>query len=164
MKTHGMSNHKFYNTWISVKKRCDRQNCTEYKDYGGRGITHSDSWSLFINFKKDMYMSYLKHAKEFGEKETTIDREDVNGNYCKENCRWQTRKEQCNNKRNNLILEYNNEKLPIIEMAKKYNMKLSTLYSRLWRGWNVEKAITKPLKNRSKTNIIGGKNVYTITD
>lgn len=46
---------------------------------------------------------YEKHVKEFGEKQTTIDRIDVNGHYCKENCRRATIKEQQNNKRVHVI-------------------------------------------------------------
>lgn len=57
-------------------------------------------WKDFESFKNDMYESYLLHIKEHWIKNTSIDRIDNNWNYCKENCKWATRKEQSVNKRN----------------------------------------------------------------
>ena len=61
-------------------------------------------WNSFEEFKNDMYESYLAHVKEYWEKDTTIDRIDPNKDYCKENCRWATIKEQAINKKSALQL------------------------------------------------------------
>lgn len=61
-----------------------------------------DKWLEFNGFKEDMWDSYILHIKEFGLKHTTLDREDNNKNYCKENCRWATLYEQVENRRNQI--------------------------------------------------------------
>ncbi len=93
-----------YHSWNSMKNRCNNKNLKEYKNYGGRGIKYDSSWELFENFYKDM-----------GErpKGTTLDRIDVDKDYCKENCRWATKEEQQRNqrthKRENVGITYDNK-------------------------------------------------------
>lgn len=71
-----------YRVWVGVRQRCNNSNDTNYDYYGGRGITICDRWSKFEDFLIDVGMAPTpKH---------TLDREDSNGNYNKENCSWQT--------------------------------------------------------------------------
>lgn len=98
---HGESKTRFYKVWLDMKARCFNPNKVRYSHYGGRGIKVCDSWLKFENFYRDMYESYLDHVKIYGEKQTTIDRVNVNGNYCPENCKWATYKEQNSNTRKN---------------------------------------------------------------
>lgn len=133
--THGMTGTRFYKIYQGIGQRCNNSNDIAYKYYGGRGI--KCLWSSFENFKEDMYESYLDHVNEFGEDNTSIDRIDVNGNYCKENCKWSTQQEQANNKRNNHIVEVNGEILTVPEAARKYNINYSTIHTRLRNGRDI---------------------------
>lgn len=96
---HGMRGSKFYTMWQNMKDRCTNPNNDKYIHYGGRGVSFCDDWSNFENFKEDLYESYLEHIKYFGEKQTTLDRINVDGNYCKENCKFSTQQEQVINRR-----------------------------------------------------------------
>lgn len=96
---------RFYLIHNDMINRCNNPNYKQYKDYWWRWITYDKIWYKFENFRDDMYESYLEHEKKFWTKNTTIDRIDVNWNYCKGNCKWATRKEQNNNKRNALLVQ-----------------------------------------------------------
>jgi len=96
---HGLSSTRFYRVWANILKRIDDPKSTSYKNYGGRGIKVCPEWRKFENFKNDMYESYLKHVDQHGEKETSIERINFDGDYHKNNCKWATRIQQNNNQR-----------------------------------------------------------------
>ena len=95
----------FYVLYRWIKKRCDCKNNISYKNYWGRWI--KCEWNTFEEFKNDMYESYLEHINKYWRLNTSIDRIDNDRNYCKENCKWATRREQMNNRRNTLFTVVN---------------------------------------------------------
>ena len=81
---------RVYNVYKQMKRRCFLKTSKDYPRYGGRGITTSNDWvNSFETFLRDMGIP---------EKGLQLDRIDSNGNYCKENCRWATPKQQSNNR------------------------------------------------------------------
>jgi hypothetical protein len=134
---HNMSNSQEYKIYSGMKMRCSNKKHKEYKRYGGRGIKVCERWETsFENFFTDM-----------GErpKGMSLDRIDVNGNYCKENCRWATSYEQNNNKRNNVRITFNGKTMTAGQWSNELGFKKSVLTERIKRGWSIERAISEPL-------------------
>ena len=139
--SHGMSRTKEYSTWSKMRSRCYNKNSKDYPDYGGRGIKTSEEWSDFSSFFKDMGAAPTKKH--------SIDRINVNGDYSKDNCRWATANQQARNKRTNLIIEYNGERLCLIDMCEKYNLAYKYTSKRLKNGWSIERIIEARKKQRN---------------
>jgi len=93
---HNMSKTRFYKIYRWLKNRCEYIKWKDFFRYWWRWI--KCEWKTFDEFYKDMYKSYLEHLENFWEIQTTIDRINVNWNYCKKNCRWATLSEQQLNK------------------------------------------------------------------
>jgi len=139
---HGVSKTRFYHIWQGMKQRCLQESYEAYPKYGGRGIKLCDRWKDIKKFKKDMYKSYLSHCKEYGEKQTSIDRIDNDGNYDPSNCRWATCKEQSNNTRynvkNQVMEDLDGSSKTKKEIANKYNIKLKRLNYLLRHGFSLK--------------------------
>jgi len=73
-----------------------------------------------------------------------MERVNNHGNYEKKNCAWKTDTDQARNKRNNVILELNGERLCIAAWAEKTGISVKNMYARKKRGWNDERIITTP--------------------
>jgi hypothetical protein len=101
--------------------RCLDPDATGYKDYGGRGITICERWFDLRNFLTDM--GPLPEGR-------TLDRIDVNGGYEPENCRWATSAEQGRNRRNNVWLTLDGERLTLSEAARKSGVDSSVAWRR----------------------------------
>lgn len=127
-----------YKTWACMIQRCNNPNNTKYPDYGGRGITICNRWKKFYNFLKDMEEVPTGYQ---------IERIDNNGNYCKLNCKWATRKEQARNRRNNHLETYGGKTQCLAIWAEEYNIPYATLQARLDKlNWSIKRALTTPIK------------------
>ena len=99
---HGMRWTRLYQTWTNIKTRTKSKGRNR-KYYLDKGIGVCDRWQIFKNFMEDMVTSYETHVKEFGEKETELDRIDNNKGYELNNCRWVTQKKQWENRNDKRI-------------------------------------------------------------
>lgn len=134
---HQLYQSRIYRIWANIKARCFNQNHRDYKQYGARGITMCDEW------KHDFLIFYDWAIANGYTDSLTIDRINNDGNYEPDNCRWATRKEQCNNYRKNHLLEYNGEVHSIAEWSEITGINYFTLRDRINRSkWSIEKALT----------------------
>jgi len=117
-------NNKTYRAWVNMITRCQNPRSTQYAWYGARGITVCDRWQKFLPFFEDMGESAPG---------MTLDRIDSNGNYCPENCRWATMNVQAVNKRNNVWIEIDGEKLTQSQWAKRVGCKDQEISTRRLR-------------------------------
>lgn len=128
-KTHGMKKSSEYGIWIGIKERCFNKNDLAYHNYGGRGITMSDEWRHgFVAFYRDMGP---RPSKDY-----SIERIDVNGNYCKENCIWATDDVQARNTRKTVKLWYKGREMVQVDIIKEMGINPATFSTWLKRGLN----------------------------
>lgn len=133
--THHESNTPLYAVWNGMKSRCYNPNSTFYNYYGGRGICICDDW-------KNSYVKFRDWALENGyDSGLSIDRINVDGNYCPENCRWIDCVAQANNRRSNRIFTFNGETHNLKEWSNILGINYKKLHRRISSGWNFERAI-----------------------
>lgn len=134
--THGYSKSIEYASWINMRERCLTPKHKSYHNYGGRGIKVSPKWiNSFENFIKDMGN---KPSKNY-----SLERINVNKNYCKSNCKWATIEEQAKNKRRTLKYMYKGKLTPLIDISKKVGLSYNIINGRLHRGQSINNAIRK---------------------
>lgn len=135
--THGLTRfHPIeYRCWCHLRQRCNNQKSKDYPDYGGRGIKVCQRWMKFENFLEDM------GRRPEG---MTLDRIDVNGNYCPENCRWATGKQQIEGRRISVKFSLNGKTLSVTDWSAITGISYKTLISRRYYGWTDERILTAP--------------------
>lgn len=140
---HGEYKTRLYSIWKGMKDRCYYPKTKGYKNYGGKGIKVCDEWQTYIPFR-DWAL-----ANGYSD-ELTIDRKNNNKNYCPENCKWSTMKEQRHNSSQNRFITYNNEKHTIDEWSAITGINYHTIRNRLRRGWSIKDTLTKPVQKQRK--------------
>lgn len=137
--THGLSwKSRLYSIWNGMKSRCYNSNQKSFANYGARGVRICDEWMDFSSF----YNWAINNGWNESDKNISIDRINVDGNYEPCNCRFVTNKQQANNKTTSHFLSFNGETHTIAEWSEIVGLDQSALYYRITHGWDVEKALT----------------------
>jgi len=147
-KTHGLSGTRLFNVYRKMIARCYDEKHNGYSNYGGRWIIVCDEW-------KSDRCAFFKWAQLHGyTKNLTLDRKDNNKGYYPDNCRFVSRQDQMNNRRNTRFVTVGNETKPLSDWARQYNVNPSVLRGRLNLGYSAIDALTSRniggLKNARK--------------
>lgn len=138
--THGKTNHKLYTTWESMKSRCYKPLNDNYKYYGGRGI------EVCLEWREDFSKFYEWAMSNGWDSELTLDRIDVNGDYCPENCRWVTWDVQRNNRRDIMQITAFGDTLTSSQWQLCTGVPSRTIIWRIRNGWTPEDAVSIPVR------------------
>lgn len=140
--THKQSGTRIYRIWQGIKRRCENVNEPCYYRYGGRGIKVCDEWN------KD-FIAFYEWAMSNGyADDLSIDRIDNNGNYCPENCRWSTNKEQCNNRRTNVLYKIGNATKTLMQWCEIFEVDYQDVRARFHRGVNSTDELFHPVRSQ----------------
>lgn len=124
----------WYGSYHSMMDRCYREKARNYPWYGGRGIKVCDEWHDIEKFEQWAISSGFKQGM-------SLERKDVYADYSPDNCVWATAKQQANNRRNTLWIEYNGEKHTVSEWSDILGICRSTISNRYYRGLPIEKVL-----------------------
>lgn len=142
--THKESRSRLYRVWIGMKGRCNNCKNKAYSYYGGRGIKVCQDWD-------ESYALFRDWALANGYQENlTIDRIDVNGNYCPENCRWVSMKVQMNNTRANRRITLNGETKTMAEWSESTGLSYETIRNRTIKGKPADEVLQMLKAGREK--------------
>ena len=140
---HGMESSAEHRAWCALKGRCTNPNNRKWSCYGGRGIKVCDRWmNSFEAFYADMGPRPSKHH--------SVERYDVNGDYCPENCGWELPPVQARNKQRSVRVNYKGSLVLVQDLAERNGLLPSTLRYRIRAGWAERDWLKPPLSQRSR--------------
>lgn len=133
-RKHGHAGEPLHKTWVAMRRRCRGAGATSYQNYGGRGISVAVEWEDFLVFRDWALSAGYQPG-------LSIERLDVNGNYCPQNCAWIPRSAQAVNTRRTIRAA---DGTPLILLARANDVLPSTMNRRVRHGWSPEAAATTP--------------------
>lgn len=145
---HGLSGTALYRRYSTMLARCYMPSAVGFHKYGKRGIGVCRRWrESFLAFQEDMGPAPDPNA--------SVGRVDNEWHYEPNNCRWETPKQQANNRRSSRILEAFGRTQTLQQWADEFDIHHTTILYRLRKGWNVERAITTPTNTSPRSKRAG---------
>jgi hypothetical protein len=139
---HRLSKHVLFRIWGDMKQRCFNENNKFYHQYGGRGIKVCARWLEFKNFFEDMESGY--------EKGLQIGRINNDDGYHKDNCRWETRKQNQRNRTNTVYVDTPKGRMLLIEAVEIYGLNRGCIVHRIKSGWPADRIFSTPSERIKK--------------
>ena len=137
-KAHGESHTHLHNVWCGINNRCNPEHKNSER-YGKRGIKVCDEWHSYEEFARWARANGYKNG-------LTIERIDVNGDYCPGNCTWISMQKQARNRRTTHWVTYDGRKMSLAEACELAGLPYKQVYWRMAHaGWPFEKAISVPI-------------------
>ena len=143
LESHGQARTRLYFTWTSMKQRCLNEGHPSYGHYGGRGIAVCEEWLAFEPF-------YAWATASGYRDDLTIERVDNDGNYEPTNCAWIPQGQQSNNTRRTRMVAFRGERKNVAGWAAHLGINPDTICGRIYRGWDVERALATPVRSGGK--------------
>lgn len=147
-RTHGGRGTPEYRCWGGMKMRCHNPKSKDYKRWGGRGIFVCAKW-------RHDFQTFLADMGQRPSRYHTIDRIDNDGPYAPSNCRWATKREQGNNRGDNVFIEFSGRRLTKAQWAAELGVSRSMLGWRLNR-WGVADALTRTKRRQANSQTTTG--------
>jgi hypothetical protein len=131
---HGLRGSPEYVAWNNMLQRCTNPNHPQYSDYGGRGIKVTSSWI-------DSFTTFYAEMGPRPSPRHSLDRENNELGYNKNNCRWATPEEQASNKRSTIHIDYRGTATPLAEVSRITGIAYNILHARLVARWTASEIV-----------------------
>ena len=141
-RTHNLSKTHLYKIWAGIKNRTDKRRSSCVGNYRKLNIGICDEWKNdFVSFYNwSIENGYTDEKLPNGKYKWTVDRIDRYGDYCPDNCRWATLKQQMNNQTRNKLITYKGKTQTVAQWCDELNLRYNLVNGRLLDGWEVERA------------------------
>lgn len=128
-----------YQSWRSMRERCLNPNHSQFRYYGGRGVSICERWLTGT----DGATGFECFLRDMGPRppSKTLDRIDGHGNYEPLNCRWAVAKRQIRNRSNSVSVSIGGVQHNLADYCESKNLDIRIVRIRLQSGATDEEAI-----------------------